>query len=53
MRDAAAGQEIPYWRQTDKSAAQLRAEFLALIDEAKPEQAYQQYMEENTRLVPR
>jgi hypothetical protein len=41
-----------YWKQTDKPAAQLRAEFLTLLKADKPEEAYQRYIEANTRLVP-
>jgi Domain of unknown function (DUF4263) len=37
----------------EKSAQQLRDEFLALLDKGHPEQLYQEFIETNTRLVPR
>jgi len=42
-----------YWLQVDKPLKRLKAEFLTLLDEDLPEQDYQAYIEQNTRLVPR
>src|ERR1700755_247110 len=42
-----------YWLQTDKAATKLRDEFIALLDKEMPEQTYQTYIEQNTRLIPR
>jgi Domain of unknown function (DUF4263) len=43
----------PYWKYSNKSAAKLQRDFVALLDKGHPEQIYQRYIEENTRLVPR
>jgi hypothetical protein len=48
-----AGKIIPYWRYSDKSASQLQMKFIALLDEEHQEKVYQNYIERNTRLVPR
>jgi hypothetical protein len=53
MANLARNEKIPYWQQTDKSVAQLRTEFLRLLDDERSEQEYQLYLEANTRLVPR
>jgi Domain of unknown function (DUF4263) len=37
----------------EKPAQQLRDEFLALLDEGHSEQLYQEFVEKNTRLIPR
>jgi Domain of unknown function (DUF4263) len=42
-----------YWQQVDKPTKQLLAEFSKLLGEDLPEQAYQLFMEANTRLIPR
>lgn len=39
--------------EEDIHAGQLRAQFLELLGEAREEQVYQSFMEENTRLIPR
>jgi hypothetical protein len=53
MKKPNSKNNTPYWRQEGKPAARLKAEFLALIDENLPEQTYQRFIEDNTRLVPR
>jgi hypothetical protein len=52
MRKSSNGKRY-YWQPAGKSAARLRSEFLALLEQDQSEKVYQLFLEENTRLVPR
>lgn len=45
--------KISYWKQVDKSARELSREYFDLLEQRLTEQAYQTFLEENTRLIPR
>jgi hypothetical protein len=53
MKTKKEKERTPYWLHTDKSEADLRDQFIALLDEDHLEQVYQRYIEKNTRLIPR